>query len=57
MYWPTLVWALLLMLSNVRSWWAMFGMRTAAQLYHKLFSLIGTAIFVAYIIALFTPRR
>jgi hypothetical protein len=149
-YWPTLAWAVLLLLINVQSWWAMFGMRviqhwtfpafgvllaqtiaqymlaaivfpdfsggeaidlydhyrqhtrwffgllifllivsltkdlliggrmpgalnllfhlsfitmsvvamaTPAQKYHKLFPLFGIAIFIAYIIALFTPLR
>jgi hypothetical protein len=33
------------------------AMLTAAEKYHKLFPLFGIALFVAYIIALFTPMR
>jgi hypothetical protein len=33
------------------------AMLSAAEKYHKLFSLLATAIFVAYIIVLFTPLR
>ena len=27
MYWPTMVWAVLLLVVNTQAWWAMFGYR------------------------------
>jgi hypothetical protein len=40
-YWPTLVWGVMLMLINVQSWWAMFGLR---ELQHWTFPQFGVVL-------------
>lgn len=43
-YWPTIVWALVLLLLHVQTWWSMFGLRT-----------VETWTFVAFGLTLMQP--
>jgi hypothetical protein len=43
-YWPTLAWALILLLLHIQTWWAMFGLRT-----------LHTWSFVAFLLVLLQP--
>jgi hypothetical protein len=51
MYWPTLVWAALLLLINVQSWWAMFGMRAIQHWTFPAFSVLLTQTIIQYMLA------
>lgn len=51
MYWPTLAWAMLLLLINVQSWWAMFGMRVIQHWTFPAFGVLLTQTIVQYMLA------
>jgi hypothetical protein len=51
MYWPTLAWAVLLLLINVQSWWAMFGMRAVQQWTFPAFGILLTQTITQYMLA------
>lgn len=51
MYWPTLVWAVLLLLINVQSWWAMFGMRVIQHWTFPAFGVLLTQTIAQYMLA------
>jgi hypothetical protein len=51
MYWPTLVWAVLLLLINVQSWWAMFGMRVIKHWTFPAFGVLLTQTIAQYMLA------
>lgn len=50
-YWPTLVWGVLLLLINVQSWWAMFGMREIEHWTFPAFSILLTQMIAQYMLA------
>ncbi len=50
-YWPTLVWAALLLLINVQSWWAMFGMRLIQRWTFPAFGVLLTQTIAQYMLA------
>jgi hypothetical protein len=51
MYWPTLLWAALLLLINVQSWWAMFGMRAIQHWTFPAFAVLLTQTIAQYMLA------
>jgi len=52
MYWPTLAWAVLLLLINVQSWWAMFGMRAIQHWTFPVFGILLSPMIAAAAMAL-----
>jgi hypothetical protein len=50
-YWPTLEWAVLLLLINVQSWWAMFGMRAIQHWTFPAFGVLLTQTIAQYMLA------
>jgi hypothetical protein len=50
-YWPTLVWAVLLLLINVQSWWTMFGMRVIQHWTFPAFGVLLTQTIAQYMLA------
>lgn len=50
-YWPTLAWALLLLLIDVQSWWAMFGLRAVEHWTFPAFSLLLLQAIAQYMLA------
>jgi len=51
MYWPTLAWAVLLLLITVQSWWAMFGMRAIQHWTFPVFGILLTQTIIQYMLA------
>jgi len=50
-YWPALVWSVSLLLMNVQSWWAMFGLRDVRTWTFLLFSVVLAQTVVQYLLA------
>ncbi len=50
-YWPTFEWAVLLLLINVQSWWAMFGMRAIQHWTFPAFGILLTQTIAQYMLA------
>jgi len=50
-YWPVLVWAVLLLSIFVQSWWASFGMRDIAQWTFPAFSIVLLQTVLMYMLA------
>jgi len=50
-YWPTVAWALLLLLINVQSWWAMFGLRVIEHWSFPAFSILLLQTITQYMLA------
>jgi len=50
-YWPALVWSVSLLLMNVQSWWAMFGLRDVPTWTFLLFSVVLAQTIVQYLLA------
>lgn len=51
MYWPVLVWAVLLLAIYVQSWWASFGMRSISQWTLPAFSVVLLQTIILYMLA------
>ena len=51
LYWPSLVWSASLVLMNVQSWWAMFGLRDVQGWTFLLFTIILAQTIVQYLLA------
>ncbi len=51
LYWPTLVWGVMLMLINVQSWWAMFGLHELQHWTFPQFSIVLTQTIIQYMLA------
>jgi hypothetical protein len=51
MYWPTLLWSASLLLINVQSWWAMFGMREVQDWTFAGFAIVLAQTIVQYLLA------
>jgi len=51
MYWPVVAWAALLLLIDVQSWWAMFGLRSIASWTFPAFFVVLTQTIVLYMLA------
>lgn len=51
MYWPTLVWSGSLLLMNVQSWWAMFGLRNVENWTFAIFSIVLAQTIAQYMLA------
>jgi len=51
MYWPTPAWAVLLLLINVQSWWAMFGMRAIQHWTFPAFGILLMQTIAQYMLA------
>lgn len=51
MYWPTLLWSASLLLMNVQSWWAMFGLREVEDWTFAGFSVVLAQTIVQYLLA------
>lgn len=51
MYWPVPVWAFLLLLMFVQSWWAMFGLREVETWTFPAFSIVLTQTIISYMLA------
>ena len=55
-YWPTIVWALALLLVHVQTWWSMFGLRNVETWTFVAFSLtLMQPIFLFFLSALVLP--
>src|SRR5438046_2602424 len=50
-YWPVLVWAGLLLLINVQSWWAMYGLRQLQNWTFVQFSVVLLQSILLYMLA------
>lgn len=50
-YWPSVSWAGLLLLINVQSWWAMYGMRRRPEWTFVEFALVLLQVTVLYMLA------
>lgn len=51
LYWPTLVWAVLLLVIFVQSWWAMFGLREHSEWTFAQFAMVLLQTIVLYLLA------
>jgi hypothetical protein len=51
MYWPSVAWAGLLLLINVQSWWAMYGMRNLQTWTFIAFAMVLLQVTVLYMLA------
>ncbi|MFN2509606.1 MAG: hypothetical protein ABR589_12645 [Chthoniobacterales bacterium] len=51
LYWPTFVWATLLLLIFVQSWWAMFGLRQHQDWTFAQFAIVLLQTVVLYLLA------
>jgi hypothetical protein len=55
-FWPTIVWALVLLLIHVQTWWTMFGLRNIETWTFVAFSLVlAQPIFLFFLSALVMP--
>ena len=50
-YWPSVAWALLLLLIDVQSWWAMFGLRVIEHWTFPAFSILLLQAIAQYMLA------
>jgi hypothetical protein len=50
-YWPTVVWAILIVVISVQSWWSMFGMRLHKDWTFLEFSAVLSQTVVLYLLA------
>ena len=50
-YWPTVAWGILLLLINVQSWWAMFGLRAIGHWTFPAFSTLLLQTIAQYMLA------
>ena len=50
-YWPTMGWSILLLVMNVQSWWAMFGLRDIRNWNFAVFSIVLLQTIVQYMLA------
>ena len=50
-YWPALLWSALLLLMNIQSWWAMFGLRSVKVWTFALFAVVLAQTIVQYLLA------
>jgi hypothetical protein len=58
LYWPSITWAVLLLVINVQTWWAMFGLRSHHDWTFAAFAVvIATVLFTSYIAMLFVHLR
>ncbi len=51
MYWPVLVWAVMLLLLNVQSWWAMFNLRQIVNWTFPEFAVVLAQTIAQYLLA------
>jgi hypothetical protein len=51
MYWPTMLWSIVLLVMNVQSWWAMFGLRDIRNWNFAVFSIVLLQPIVQYMLA------
>ncbi len=51
LYWPTLLWAALVLLMCVQSWWAMFGMRLITGWKFQQFGVVLLQTILTYMLA------
>jgi hypothetical protein len=51
MYWPAVVWAILIVVISVQSWWAMFGLRWHEDWTFLEFSVVLAQTIVIYLLA------
>ena len=51
MYWPTMLWSGSLLLMNVQSWWAMFGLRDVKDWTFATFAVVLAQTIVQYMLA------
>ena len=51
LYWPTILWALLVLLMCVQSWWAMFGMRLRHDWKFQEFGIVLLQTILTYMLA------
>ncbi len=51
MYWPALVWAAMLLLLNVQSWWAMFDLREVVTWTFPKFAVVLAQTITQYLLA------
>ena len=51
MYWPAVVWAILIIVMSVQSWWAMFGLRSHLDWTFVEFSVVLLQTIVMYLLA------
>ena len=51
LYWPTLLWAALVLLMCVQSWWAMFGMRQLTGWKFQQFGVVLLQTILTYMLA------
>ncbi|HEY6940755.1 hypothetical protein [Dokdonella sp.] len=51
MYWPTVVWAILVLVIAVQSWWAMFDLRDHRDWTFLAFSIVLAQTIVVYLLA------
>jgi hypothetical protein len=50
-YWPTIAWSALLLLLNMQSWWAMFGLRLLEHWTFPAFSILMLQTVLQYMLA------
>src|SRR4029434_7535987 len=50
-YWPSVAWALLMLLASVQSWWAMFGMRQLEAWNFVQFAVVLVQVIATYLLA------
>lgn len=51
MYWPTVLWAILVVVIAVQAWWAMFGLRAHGDWTFVQFSVVLAQTIVVYLLA------
>lgn len=51
LYWPTILWAVLVLLMCVQSWWAMFGMRLRQDWKFQEFGIVLFQTILTYMLA------
>jgi len=51
MYWPSVAWAILMLLVSVQSWWAMFGMRQLESWSFAQFTVVLVQVIATYMLA------
>lgn len=51
MYWPAVVWAILVVVISVQSWWAMYGLRSHVDWTFLEFSVVLAQTIVIYLLA------
>jgi len=51
MYWPTIAWAVLLLLIDIQAWWAMFGYRNRHDWTFVQFTFVLLEVIMLYLLA------